>query len=473
MADGTSADITAAAEAAAQDMQGDAGNTIVVCAPMVLEIGVFFDGTGNNTANVQSEGRSGSYNNARSNVSLLTPLYKDGEVYDIRNSCGAYGRRYASLYVEGIGTTAGWSDWWPSNIVGAATGMGLTGVEARVVSACREIGNMINRMGRGVEPREIILDVFGFSRGAAAARYFVNAFRQGFIEYDAFFLVPIRGTVPRDRNVRFRFVGVFDTVASIGDAEDEDNGDVNVHMSAAQADDIYHLTAKHEYRTNFRLNHNIPDGGSTREMLGAHSDVGGGYRDPGDRTRVERSQTKVFLNRQAAEQAHAEATARAARDRDAAASFWVQDGWIQPHEPRGGLENAPGRLRPVRIRRGGHVFTRYMFTTGAILNRPWVKVGLSRIPLRIMYDRAVAAGVPFLSFPSGTDYKLPNELGGFAGSFATGGALPSSENQRKILRNYGHVSANFSSTGMSPQLGKNGQRLWHRTIYWNQSGKAK
>jgi hypothetical protein len=469
----SAADITAASESASADMAGDAGNVTVVCPAMKLNIGVFFDGTGNNTANVREGGSGGSYANARSNVSLLTQLYKNTDAYNVGNSCGTVSEKFAVLYVEGIGTRAGWSDWWPSNAVGAATGMGLTGVEARVLSACRKLGAMIDTLSDGVEPREIVVDVFGFSRGAAAARYFVNCFRQGFIEYNVGYILPIRASVPEGRNLRFRFIGIFDTVAAIGNGENDDNGDVNIHLSRAQADDIYHLTARHEYRTNFRLNENQPGGGDSREMLGAHSDVGGGYRDRGDRTRVAPSETHVFTDRASAEAAHAAHAAEAARARTSEQQIWVQDGWIRPNEPTGGLDNAPSEIRVVTVQYRLRTFVRYTYTTGAILDRPWVQVGLSRIPLKIMYNRAVAAGVPFLVFPVGENYTPPAALKALAGALCDGGAMPALDKQREILRNYGHVSANLDSIGMAPDVGGGQRRRWHRTRYPNKPGQAK
>ena len=66
---------TAAIESgAASDMAAlgpvHAGAVVQTCPKVVLEIGVFFDGTGNNEQNAQTGGE-GSYANARSNVSLL------------------------------------------------------------------------------------------------------------------------------------------------------------------------------------------------------------------------------------------------------------------------------------------------------------------------------------------------------------------------------------------------------------------
>ena len=466
--------VTQAAQRAGSGLQGQAGNVSRSCPAVTLNIGVFFDGTGNNAANTETAGRSSSYTSAKSNVALLIPLYKSGSGHDQENSCGGIAVKYESIYVEGIGTTANWSDWWPSNRVGAATGMGMTGVEARVYGACLEVGEVITRLSPGVEPKEVILDVFGFSRGAAAARYFVNCFRQGYIEYLAYYVDRRRASLPPGRKVRIRFVGIFDTVAAIGDGEDDDNGAVNVHLAAAQADRIYHLTAMHEYRTNFRLNHNLPGGGEARQMLGAHSDVGGGYRGTGDRTRVGPARSRSFASAAEAEAARRADVATAAAARSDAASFWVQDGWIRPNEPVGGLINAPSPVRPVTIpNRAGGSRTYYSYSTGAVLDRPWVQAGLSRIPLRVMYDQARAAGVPFLDFFTGPEYALPAGLAQLAGSAATGGPLPEGANRREILRNYGHVSANHDGIGMGPQLGTGRQRMWHRTIYPNQPGQAK
>lgn len=467
----TAAGVTSASEAAAGDLQADAGNTIVVCAPMKLHIGVFFDGTGNNTENSKTGGSGGSYANARSNVSLLAELYKSGSAHDVMNSCGTVGTKYAALYVQGIGTIAGLP--YQVGIVGLAAGMGMTGVENRVYSACIKLGETIKLLSGGIEPREIVLDVFGFSRGAAAARYFVNCFRQGFIKYNMYYILPFRAEVPKGRNIRIRFLGIFDTVAAIGDGSDEDNGDVNLHISSAQAADIYHLTAKHEYRNNFRLNHNLPGGGATRELLGAHSDVGGGYRDGGDRTRVGKSETKSFTSRAEAEAAHARYSAAAARMRASQESFWTRNGWIRPNEPTGGLDNTPSEIRAVTYQAGFQIHRRYVFTTGAIMDRPWVRIGLSRIALRIMYDRAVAAGVPFLSFPTGEQFTVPKPLRDLAGAYSDGGSLPPVANQREILRNYAHISANYDSVGMSPLPGTAGQELWHREVYPNKPGLAK
>ncbi len=463
-------DITDAADAAAADpeMQGAAGNAVQVCPAVTLEIGVFFDGTGNNIANATAASGGGSYGNGLSNVALLYPLYKTGDRYTQMNACGAPGRKFGAIYKQGIGTVAGESDYWPTTLTGAATGTGPTGVESRVHEACLDVGRLINRLSPGVEPTEIIMDVFGFSRGAAAARYFVNCFRQGFVEYYQYYVNLQRASLPPGRNVTFRFVGIFDTVAAIGIGTNDDNGPVNVHCSTAQADQIYHLTAKHEYRENFRLNKNTPSGGDTREMLGAHSDVGGGYRDVGDNALVTNTRTRVFPTAGAAQTAHAADTRAAASARASQTNFWVREGWINANEPVGGLENAP---TPIMPRQSVGVFgpgpMTYTYQTGAVLNRPWVQPGLNRIPLRIMYDKAIAKSVPFNSFPTSANYMIPPALAALAGSLPQDGPLPSGAAARAILRNYGHVSASFDRVGMSPEPN------FVRITYENEASKAK
>jgi len=466
-------------ESAAQQSGGmnrAAGNIAQTCPAVTLEIGVFFDGTGNNAANVRgpSSDYSDSYNSALSNVVLLNDLYLSDRKYWTPNSCG-YAIKRDQIYNPGIGTTAGQSDWRPANKVGAAVGMGPTGVEARVFDACVEVGKRVKKLSPGVEPTEVVLDVFGFSRGAAAARHFVNCFRQGFIEYDALDYSLLggvhvdrnRAALPAGRNVRIRFIGIFDTVAAIGLGTNDDNGAVNVHLSAAQADGIMHLVAENEYRENFRLNHNTPGGGPFQTCTGAHSDVGGGYAGTGSEALVEESRTRTFHSRADAEAARAADAARATADRTATESFYVNEGWIDRGDPRGGLINEPG---PITERRApgvaGFVSKIYSYTTAARLNRPWVQPGLSHIPLAMMHAAAIAGGVPLDPLPTSGDYACPEGLAPMA-RLIRAGETPSTDMKRAALRDFGHMSSNFDKIGMSPEPG------FKRAVDWNDAGQAK
>ncbi len=465
----TALELTERAGAASANMNGAAGNTVQTCPRVTLEIGVFFDGTGNNTANSIEGGDSGSYGNARSNVSLFHSQYKIGDLWTELADCGSPKTKFSKIYMPGIGTASGGSDYNPFTLTGAATGMGPEGVEARVYKACLDVGKEIDRLSPMEEPEEIVLDVFGFSRGAAAARYFVNCFRQGYVEYDAYYVNRKRARLPEGRNVRIRYIGIFDTVAAVGDGKDDDNGAVNVHVSSTQCERIYHLTAQNEYRENFRLNDNQPGGGEVRRLPGAHSDVGGGYRDPGDRTTVAPTRTRVFASQEQAETARASAMQAAGSARSSREAFWVSEGWIRPNEPQGGFVNTPG---PVSVQRThglwGSSLRIYTFEEGERLDRPWVQPGLSRIPLRIMYEDAQKAGVPFLPFPADEpEYTVPPELEALAPGMAQGGPTPPPAQTREILRNFGHVSSNYGKIGMSPD------KNFERVVYPNQPGKAK
>lgn len=452
--------VTAHASAAARPGAA-VGATTQTCPRVTLEIGVFFDGTGNNAANA-GQGGEGSYANARSNVALLRELYKNQAAYWIRNACGAYERKFAMIYKDGIGTIAHGSD----STVGQAFGMGDYGVEARVFEACLDVGRRINELSPGVEPLEIVLDVFGFSRGAAAARYFVNCFRQGYVDYRRRYVEQKRAYLPEGRRVRIRYVGIFDTVAAIGLGTNEMNGPVNVHVSAAQADRIMHLTAINEYRANFRLNHNLPGGGSAMALPGAHSDVGGGYGQRGDFVKVYSGGTLIAHSRQQAENLQATFQRSAGPDRAARQARWVDIGFLNPHEPSHGYIDV-GRITTRQQRSFvGPARTLYEVDVAGYIDRPWVQPGLSRIPLRIMYDDALRAGVPFLPFPGTGEYRIPEGLQSVGAKLSSGQRLSEAE-RRHTLRNYGHISAHHNSIGMSAD------RNYTRTVYPNQPGRAK
>ncbi|QUJ78130.1 DUF2235 domain-containing protein [Sulfitobacter albidus] len=476
----------AAASNQSSGAAGTAGNTAATCPATKLEIGVFFDGTNNNTANVaageRGEGAGGaSYDNGRSNVSLLSDLYKR-KSDDWEQDGTGYCKKFGRIYVSGIGTTDNVSDYRPDNIAGATFGTGPSGVEARVFQACLDLGHLITQLSGGNEPEEITVDVFGFSRGAAAARYFVNCFRQGFIKYNAVDWSIWRGihideneaSVPEGRNVVFRFVGIFDTVAAIGLGTNDDNGPVNVHCSSAQAEMIYHLTAANEYRENFRLNHNKPGGGQTRELPGAHSDVGGGYRAGPENVLLESAQDRTFHSRAQAEAARSVDIAAARKAQTAQTSFWVSEGWIEPGNPSGALQNMPTEIVERRVRGvtglmlGAHTYT---YTNSLRMQRDHVKAGLNTIPLRIMYNKAIAQKVPFKSFPSGSLYAPPSDMpAGVAARMISGGE-PTEAERRALLQGWGHISSRRDSfidrLGFAPDVG------FQRVIYPNEPGKAK
>lgn len=138
--------------------------------------------------------------------------------------------------------------------------------------------------------KRIYLSIFGFSRGATEARAFLN-WLHTLCQLDARMLSKSEGTLTLGGFVvHFEFVGLFDTVASIGSANTV--GILDGHGAWADAEDslrippgikCLHLVAAHELRRSFPVDsiavggHSMPDNCEEIVVPGVHSDVGGGY----------------------------------------------------------------------------------------------------------------------------------------------------------------------------------------------------
>lgn len=138
---------------------------------------------------------------------------------------------------------------------------------------------------KGAKPvvEQINVSVFGFSRGAAEARAFCNwLFDVCKQEGGSWTFAGIP--------IRLGFLGVFDTVASVGLTNLFDDGVLRGHQSWADdnleihpaVERCVHFVAGHEVRACFpldsvRVKAKYP--GNAKEVMypGAHSDVGGGY----------------------------------------------------------------------------------------------------------------------------------------------------------------------------------------------------
>ena len=280
---------------------------------ITLRIGVFFDGTGNNRSNsemvagcyakdvnlleeaediqqfCQANGYDGlgntpdsSYGNDTSNVAKLYTLYTDDGQRQLADD-ETIG--FIPVYLAGIGTSSGEGD----SPFSLATGAGAHGVLARVEQSPSLIRQKLRRFqlinpGRKIERVEF--DVFGFSRGAAAARHFANEVMKGNQSTLASALKDAPGFVEgfnwrANTDVSINFIGIFDTAAAVGSMADGDfsvhdanNPGVNLYLAPDVAKKVVHLVARDERRHNFSLN---SAGTADIVMPGAHSDLGGGY----------------------------------------------------------------------------------------------------------------------------------------------------------------------------------------------------
>lgn len=143
--------------------------------------------------------------------------------------------------------------------------------------ACRQIAE---KAAQHDKPKitEIFIDVYGFSRGATAARTFTN-----------WLLELFDGDTLCGISAKIRFLGLFDTVASVG--VPASSGLAEGHLSWAdapclrisgQVKNCVHYVAMHENRASFpvelvRQNGVLPSNCREYMLPGMHSDVGGGY----------------------------------------------------------------------------------------------------------------------------------------------------------------------------------------------------
>ena len=136
-----------------------------------VSLNLFFDGTQNNKTNTElgkdykkSNHKDDSYTNDYSNVA---------RGYDAINPNAD---NQVSWYIEGIGTEDSQSESLPfttkPNNRGIPLGTGPRGVQAKVVRGCAKGAEALkNYAGREINLK---VNVYGFSRGSAAARHFIH-----------------------------------------------------------------------------------------------------------------------------------------------------------------------------------------------------------------------------------------------------------------------------------------------------------
>lgn len=137
--------------------------------------------------------------------------------------------------------------------------------------------------GRKPSVEQINVSVFGFSRGAAEARVFVNWLFEVCKQEGG-------GWTFAGIPIRVQFLGIFDTVASVGAANLFDTGVLAGHQGWADntleinpaVEQCVHFVAGHEVRACFpldsvRVKSTYPANAMEVMYPGSHSDVGGGY----------------------------------------------------------------------------------------------------------------------------------------------------------------------------------------------------
>ncbi|WP_436892672.1 phospholipase effector Tle1 domain-containing protein [Siccibacter turicensis] len=418
----------------------------------VLRIGVFFDGTGNNSYNAEAGMQKveqwlaetcsdpaqreielrgcqmGRLPVSSSSANDITNVGKLFNQYDL--SAGAL---IAHSYIGGIGTldpVAGkeGQEFRPDDTLTQGLDVDFVGEDSSIIGkvnlACKTgIVEAIRLDLKDVLAKvecihRIVFDVFGFSRGSGAARHFVNVIDQK-ADHPLVNAIKAATEIPlkagfdwanRD-DVRITFVGIFDTVVSSYDPR------VNVRLKDDCAERLVHLTALDEVRKHFPLTRVTPTAAGTSispnftevALPGAHSDLGGGYysrwsmRNPNsDPALTECIELERFMSEEDASTPDIES--KAYKKAQAYAEEKISLGWagrLNPHmtrtatPPVGAISLVPYSF--IRRRGRDDRWPRKGVYVEVIMSRV-VEGEYSRIPLHLMIEAGRAAGVPFKSW---------------------------------------------------------------------------
>ncbi|MEQ9885814.1 T6SS phospholipase effector Tle1-like catalytic domain-containing protein [Pectobacterium zantedeschiae] len=420
----------------------------------VLRIGVFFDGTGNNTYNAESGlkkveqwlaetcsdpaqrekelrgcqmGRLPVSDSAANDITNVGKLFNQ---YDL-----TAGPLVAHSYISGIGTrdpVAGKDglEYRSDNMLTKGLDLDFGGENTSIVGkvnfACEQsivqaIGDDLKNVLPNIDCiHRIVFDVFGFSRGAAAARHFVNVIDQK-ADHPLVQAVAKTPTIrlkagfdwANREDVRITFVGIFDTVAS------SFHPSLNIRLHADSVERLVHLTALDEVRKHFPLTRvtptaigtSIPPHFTELALPGAHSDLGGGYysrwslpNPNSDPALTECLELERFMSEEAT--STPDDGSQAYRQARAYAEEKIALGWVErlhPHllraaiPPVGAISLIPYSF--IRRRGKDDMWTKKAVYVEVVMSRV-VEGEYSRIPLHMMVEAGRAAGVPFKAWRS-------------------------------------------------------------------------
>ena len=434
---------------------------------IILYIGMFFDGTGNNRFNSESlyytkvKGNNDriksseiptqlsftltpekikekdiskinisnrdSYWNPYSNIVKLHDLYKEKSETDLRTKKNKYTLKQ---YVEGIGTEKYKED----SVGGSSVGRGDTGIIAKVERGIKDlVKEKIAPLPKDKKIYKIVFDVFGFSRGAAAARHFCNEVkkpayyvtrtkRDPYDKYDrnARILTDEKdlvkhaggilgaelnkiGLKPYEEtynNIEIRFLGLFDTVVSdlvvkenigykiapffngIPIIAQEYLEDIKTNISGLGIKKVFQIVANDEWRANFA--YTPTEDGYTLYMLGAHSDIGGGYAELDKYTSIlgffdaTKGGEEIFKQQEKIQKYFIDNNYCKENE------IWFEK--IYEHTSGFYIESSPTETTPIYEKISGH----YILKTSRYISNKY-----SLVPMYVMLQKAIDHGVPF------------------------------------------------------------------------------
>lgn len=314
-----------------------------------VHIGVFFDGTGNSMMNVKEriaydklgkeiEHRAKYYKSNDSHENELSNVATQFLNYNIDEKSNKY-----RVYIEGIGTAPRPVDTkeefvetieyfekkgtYDDSTLASALGYGDYGVNGKIERGVEQIISILNEVVNDHDESvkiKLTLDVFGFSRGAAAARSFTSRIKEpkgdtrkytkADVQYAMSQVSPISrpnislsiynstlykkmidegryrvclmdeltaNNIEISEPIIVNFLGLYDTVSSYGLSFADDVEELALTIDESIVEKCYQICAGDEYRKNFSLTL-IKPFDNNYLIPGAHSDIGGGYgiKDP-------------------------------------------------------------------------------------------------------------------------------------------------------------------------------------------------
>lgn len=281
--------------------------------PFTIRIILLCDGTNNNRDNIGKRelnelgvktqsysdfgGDSSSYDNGRTNIATMEPHVLSGE------NKGGYSH-IIKFYVPGQGTFNFEKD---SKFWGKGMGVFNSGVFQRA-RECLDgaFGLFREQVRKKFDPSEyyikqVDIDVFGFSRGAATARHAIHIATEletttvvhpsGYGAETVITNLPLYKRLQalgysetRKDQVKIIFAGLYDTVVSVNASQLLPAfiaNNTRCQRAVAKARFALHLAAADEHRSDFPL-HRITSAknagtGAEYYLPGVHSDIGGSY----------------------------------------------------------------------------------------------------------------------------------------------------------------------------------------------------
>lgn len=442
-----------------------------------LIIGLFFDGTGNNVDNInihnnnaetdplysaQDEDKdilptdvlsflqkcqelsqnSGSYLEVYTNIHWLNTLYiQDSELTKSQDN---YQRK---IYISGVGTRSGKAD----ILISSALGVGKEGIVDKTDQAIQQVQQELQQCqaeyGNCVV-NEVIFDIFGFSRGAAAARHYANRVYQQDPAIVNAITQGLGYSLAGKAAGKIRFIGLFDTVAAVGDKRNHfdvhgsSNPGVELALPADIAEHVFQISAQNECRYNFSLN-SVQGHWPELPLPGSHSDIGGGYESE--------EEEHLFVTRPAFEtmlkvvpDQNSKIYRQAEKDQ---AQLWQYPNLVPM------LENGQLNIEVWK--------STLPLSEGALHKRIGVGVSLNRqvqgdwfkVALRVMVSAAQDAGVNVNAIADDDErFTLPSELQPLAQKALEQGhalrtgerVIPFSDDEIKVIGRYMHCSSNWN-----------------------------